>query len=158
MLGSDIAEDEWLDVGGSLPRIDTAKALDARKVLIKWRGESDPAIVDVAPALASLRIFSRLRSDDGLFRQVRVNEDGNALEWPDGAELSAIWIDRLHHGDLTNDEFRQAMAKMNVSLDGMAGHLGISRRLVAAYRKDKIIPRHVALATRYLLKQRGLGL
>jgi hypothetical protein len=34
----------------------------------------------------------------------------------------------------------------------MAAALEISRRLVADYRKDKPIPRHIALATRYLIE------
>ncbi|MFB9952628.1 hypothetical protein ACFFP0_27600 [Rhizobium puerariae] len=42
-----------------------------------------------------------------------------------------------------------------MSLEGMASALEISRRLVADYRKDKPIPRHVALATRYLVEHRG---
>ena len=158
MLGSDIAEDRWIEVGAPLPRIDAAEPLAGRKVRIRWHGDNEPSIVDITPALASLRIFARLRTDDDLFRQLRVNEDGNALEWPDGAELSAVWIRRLDYGDLTNGQFRHAMAEMNMSLEGMAGHLGISRRLVADYRKDKPIPRYVALATRFLLSQRGLSL
>jgi hypothetical protein len=32
--------------------------------------------------------------------------------------------------------------------------LGVSRRLIADYRKNKPIPRLVALATRYLLERR----
>lgn len=81
----------------------------------------------------------------------------NALEWADGSELSAVWIEELALGSLDNAEFRAAMERMNMSLDGMAGYLGIARRLVASYRKDKHIPRHVALATRYLLQVREDG-
>jgi len=36
-------------------------------------------------------------------------------------------------------------------LDGMAARLGVARRLIADYRKDKPIPKVVALATRQLL-------
>jgi len=39
-----------------------------------------------------------------------------------------------------------------MSLDGMAIALDISRRQVASYRKDKPIPRHIALAARYLVE------
>ncbi len=155
MLGSDTVEDEWIEVGRPLPRIARAEALDVRNVQVTWRDDPEPVVVDIAPALANLRVFTRLRTDDELFRQLAVNEDGNALEWPDGAELSAVWIERLLYGDLSNDEFRNAMAALNMSLDGMAAHLGVARRLIAAYRKDKPIPRHVALATRYLLSQHG---
>jgi hypothetical protein len=111
-------------------------------------------VVDVAPAFANLRIFKRLRTDDELFRRLAVNEDGNALEWPDGAELSAVWIERLAAATLDNAQFREAMDEMKMSLEGMAAHLGVSRRLIADYRKDKPIPKAVALATRYLLERR----
>ncbi|GAC1045900.1 hypothetical protein [Rhizobium sp. No.120] len=35
--------------------------------------------------------------------------------------------------------------------------LDISRRLVADYRKDKPIPRHIAFATRYLVDQQAVN-
>jgi len=46
------------------------------------------------------------------------------------------------------------MDELGNSLDGMAAALQISRRLVADYRKDKPIPRHIAFATRYMLEHR----
>jgi len=137
-----------------LPRIDTAEPLDGRKVRVTWRDGSSQDI-DISAALASRRIFLRLRTDDALFRTLRVNEDGNAIEWDDGAELTAIWIERLAPSSLKNDEFREAMDSLGFSLDGMASRLGLSRRLIASYRKDKPIPETVGLAVRYLIdKQR----
>jgi hypothetical protein len=137
-----------------LPRIDAAEALEDRKISVVWR-DGTSHIVDLRPALESRRIFLRLRSDDELFRTLRVNEDGNAVEWDDGAELTAIWIERLVPTSLKNDEFREAMDRLGFSLDGMASRLGLSRRLIASYRKDKPIPETVGLAVRYLIdKQR----
>lgn len=106
------------------------------------------------PAFASHRGFVRLREDDELFRHVSLGEYGAYLGWPDGSELSSAWIDRLRRSSLGNAEFRHAMDDLNISLDGMAAELGVSRRLIADYRKDKPIPKVVALATRYLLDQR----
>jgi hypothetical protein len=126
-------------------------ALDERKILVTWRtGESQ--IIDTMPALASRRIFIALRTDDALFRTLKVNEDGNAIEWNDGAELSAIWLERLAPANFNNEEFRWAMDELGMSLDGMAAALEISRRQIADFRKDKPIPRHIALATRYLVE------
>jgi len=72
--------------------------------------------------------------------------------WEDGSELSATWLYELSEpAFLTNAEFRSAMDRLHMSLDGMAMRLGIARRLVAEYRKDKPIPRTVALATRHLV-------
>jgi hypothetical protein len=156
MHGSDTA-DELIEVGSRLPRIDWAEALNARNVRLKWRGEATPIVVDIAPALLNLRIFKQLKTDDDLFSRLAVNEDGNALEWPDGAELSAVWIEELADASLDNAQFRDAMDQLQMSLDGMAARLGVARRLIADYRKDKPIPKSIALATRYLLEQRKAG-
>jgi hypothetical protein len=142
-------EPDLIVVGRPLPRIAAAAPLDGRRVRLAWRGGTS-RVVDLAPVLASHRAFIALRSDDALFATLRVNEDGNALEWADGSELSAEWIERLPPCEMTNAEFRAAMDALEMSLDGMAAALQVSRRLVAAYRKDKPVPRHIAHATRYL--------
>jgi hypothetical protein len=141
-----------LDDEAPLPRIESAAALDGRRIMVVWRG-GGREIVDVAPALASKRIFIQLRTDDALFHSLRVNEEGNAIEWADGAELTAIWIERLAPSTIGNDEFRLAMDELGFSLNGMAARLGLSRRLIADYRKDKPIPQTVGLAMRYLIDQ-----
>lgn len=134
-----------------LPRIESAEALDERRVRVVWRGGLAQDI-DIAPALSSRRLFLRLRTDDALFRTLRVNEDGNAIEWADGAELTAIWLERLAPTALANTEFRAAMDTLGFTLDGMAARLGLSRRLIADYRRDKPIPETVGLAVRYLIE------
>lgn len=148
-------DDRLITVGRSLPRIRRAEPLDKRNALIEWRsGES--VIVDLAPAFVTLRIFAQVRKDDALFRTMSVDEYGDAVAFADGAELSAMWIEELAAASMTNDEFRLAMDKLRFTLDGMAARLGLSRRLIASYRKDKPLPKAVALATRYLLsKQLG---
>ena len=145
------------DDDAPLPRIEAAEALDGRNVRVTWR-DGTSQVVDITPALASRRIFLRLRTDEALFHSLRVNEDGNAIEWDDGAELTAIWIERLAPTSLQNEEFRHAMDELGYSLDGMASRLGLSRRLIASYRKDKPIPETVGLAVRYLIdKERRAG-
>lgn len=143
--------DDIIAVGKPLPRIAAAFPLDGRKAKIVWASGS-VKVVDLTGALASRRIFIPLRGDDTLFRTLRVSELGDGIEW-DGPDLefSALWLDRLPEAEFTNEEFRKAMDTLNLSLDGMAADLDISRSLVAEYRKNKPIPRHVALATRYLL-------
>lgn len=148
--------DDLIVVGKPLPRIGAAAPLDGREARIAWKN-GPTQVIDLMPALASHRLFIRLRTDDALFRTMRVDEYGDALEWDDGAELSAVWIEELAPASLDNEEFRAAMERLNFSLDGMAARLGIARRLVADYRKDKPIPKHIALATRYLLDQRKAG-
>jgi len=145
--------DEFVSVGRPLPRIDSAEPLDGRRARIVWRGGT-AQIVDLSPALSSHRLFIPLRKDEALFKTMRVSPLGDALEWDDGAELSAEWIEELALASLDNAEFRNAMDVLNMSLDGMAARLGVARRLIAEYRKDRPIPPSVALATRYLVDQR----
>lgn len=137
--------------GSPLPRIVEARALDGRKVEITW-SDGTRKVVDLAPALASRRIYMPLRADDALFRTLRVSEYGDAIEWDSDLDFSAVWIDALAPADFGNADFRSAMDALELSLDGMAAALEVSRRQIAEFRKDKPIPRHIALATRYLLE------
>jgi len=146
-------DDVLITVGEILPRVVKAKPLAERRILVEWKsGETD--IVDIMPALASRPVFMALRNDDTLFQTLKVNEYGNAIEWDDGAELTAVWIRRLVPDNFGNGDFRAAMAMLGFSLQGMASALQVSRRLIADYRKDKPIPRHIALATKYLVEHR----
>jgi hypothetical protein len=146
-----MTDDDIITVGRAIPRIAKAVPLDGRRVEITWR-DGGAKVVDLTAALVSRRVFIPLRADDDLFKTLRVSEYGDALEW-DGPDLEfpASWLDRLPDADFTNEDFRRAMDSLHLSLDGMAAGLGLSRSLIAEYRKDKPIPRHVALATRYLL-------
>lgn len=148
-----MTEVELVGTGGPLPRIDHVETLDGRRVRVAWRsGEAHE--VDLTPALLSHRTFIRLRTDDALFKTAARDEFGDAVVWDDGSELAATWIYELAEPDmLSNDEFRSAMDKLHMSLDGMAVRLGVARRLIAEYRKDRPIPRTVALATRHLVER-----
>lgn len=144
-------EEAFVQVGEPIQRLRSVSVVDGRRVLVTWsRGASH--LIDLSPALHSHRSFVALRSDDALFRTVRVNEFGDALVWNDGSELSSVWVEELIPLNLNNSAFRSAMEELGLSLDGMASRLGIARRLVADYRKDKPIPTVVALATRYLVE------
>lgn len=148
-----MTEVELVGTGVPLPRIDTLTVMNGRMVHIEWQsGERHD--VDLMPALLSHRSFVRLRTDDALFNTAAKDEFGDAIMWSDGSELSATWIYELAEpGSLSNDEFRSAMETLHMSLDGMAVRLGIARRLVAEYRKDRPIPRTVSLATRHLVER-----
>lgn len=154
MNGNASMDNDIIAVGTPLPRIASVEALDGRKISVKWRS-GKTQVVDLAPVIASKRLFIQLRTDDALFKTLHVNEDGNAIEWADGSELSAVWIEQLAPVVFDNAEFRSAMDELHMSLDGMAAALEVSRRLIADYRKDKPIPRHIALATRYLVEHQS---
>jgi len=108
--------------------------------------------VDLAAALESRRFYKPLRGDDELFRSFRISEYRNAIEWSGDLDFSAVWLEALPDAEFSNEEFRAAMDRMGMTLDGMAEALEVSRRLIADYRKNKRIPRHIGLATRYLVE------
>lgn len=148
--------DDIVQVGAPLLRIAEAVPLDGRKLRITWT-TGEIVTVDIAPVLHSRRIYIRLRQDDALFRSLRVSEYGDAIEWSDELDLSAVWLARLPSITFGNEDFRRAMDALGMTLDGMAEALEVSRRRVAAWRKDQPIPRHIGLATRYLVEHQGQG-
>ena len=152
MNGDVSMADDVISFGHSLPRLATAMIIDGRRVRVTWR-DGNSVIVDLGPVLLSHRHFIPLRDNDDLFQTLRVNEEGTALEWDEGIELSALWISRLPEVGMQNAEFRAIMRKLRYSLDGMASALEISRRLVAMYRGAAPIPAHIALSARYLAER-----
>lgn len=147
-----MAKDDFISVGKDLPRIEAATPEFGRHVRVRWEN-GVVQVVDISPAILSHRHFMPLRMDDELFQKVAVSETRDSLVWPGDIELSATWIEELVPASLDNTEFRQAMDELRFSLDGMAARLGVARRLVADYRKDKPIPPAIALATRYLIER-----
>lgn len=83
-----------LAVGYPIPRLAAAVILDGRRVRATWRA-GNAITVDLNPVLLSHCHFTPLRTNDELFDTMRVNEDGTALEWDGGIELSAMWISTL---------------------------------------------------------------
>jgi len=55
---------------------------------------------------------------------------------------------------MDNREFRNLMDDLHLSVEALSVTLGLSRRLIADYRRDKSIPKHIALALRYLAERR----
>jgi len=151
MSGNALIQNDVIETGIHLPRIIRANPLDGRKVHVVFDGGLEKT-VDLAPALQSRRFYIPLRDDDNLFRSFKISEYGDAIEWNEDLDFSADWLERLPDISFTNADFRQTMEKLNMSLDGMANALEISRRQIASYRKDKPIPRHIALAARYLVE------
>ncbi|GLS33252.1 Protein of unknown function [Mesorhizobium albiziae] len=149
MNGTASTTDDVISVGQPLPRMAAVQVSDGRRVHVTWRNGRS-VLVDLAPVFLSHRHFIPLRNNDELFQTVRVNDDGVALEWDGGIELTAEWIERLPVAGMDNAEFRQVMSALDLTLDGMAAQLEVSRRLVAQFRGSKPIPNYIALAVRYL--------
>lgn len=149
-----IPDDDIVSVGRELPRIAEAVALDGRKIKVTFTNGTSKT-VDLTPALESRRFYIPLRDDDALFRSFRISEYADSLEWNDDLDFSALWLEALPSVEFSNEDFRRAMEELGMTLDGMAAALEISRRQIADYRKDKPIPRHIGLATRYLVEHKA---
>ena len=148
--------DDLIIVGQALPRLKEAHPADGFCAHVTWR-DGEAAVVNLAPAIFSHRHFICLRDDAALFRALRANEDGTAIEWPGDIALSAEWIERLPEAGMENAEFRAIMERRHLSLEGMAAALEISRRQVADFRASKRIPAHIALAARYIDHKADVG-
>lgn len=83
-----------ISVGEPLPRIAACRALPDFGLEVMWI-EGGIDIVDVHPALETRRMFERVRASESIFSDCTVGEDGTCVAWPDGSELSAVWIARL---------------------------------------------------------------
>ncbi|WP_170267307.1 DUF2442 domain-containing protein [Youhaiella tibetensis] len=134
-------------------RLKDVVPLSGRTLKLTW-DDGVAELRDVFPILANHRSLVRLRQDDHLFSTVRVKTGGFALEWEDGTEVTAQAIRSLPRTSMDNREFRNLMDDLHLSVEAISVTLGLSRRLIADYRRDKPIPKHVVLALRYLAERR----
>ncbi|HUJ83957.1 MAG TPA: MucR family transcriptional regulator, partial [Candidatus Acidoferrales bacterium] len=86
------------------------------------------------------------------FQTVHIVEGGAAIAWGDGDEIdiAATTVERLADESMTPADFSAFLQRHSLSFDAAAAQLGISRRLVAYYVKEREIPRYIALACAYL--------
>ncbi|WP_346832399.1 DUF2442 domain-containing protein [Pseudomonas abietaniphila] len=109
-------------------------------------------IVDLSDVLDQFPILSPLK-DLELFSRATVGEWGFDVTWGDNLELAASTLHRLaleQSGEvMPTRDFKQWMAKNNLSLSAAAVELGFTRRTITAYSSGAaLIPKHVALACR----------
>lgn len=139
----------------TLPRITAVAPGEAELTLkIQW-DRGDESVVDVSGLVNAYRVYAPLRHDPGLFRRVRVGEDGTDVVWTDDIDISADSLSRLAReqsgATMTAEAFRRWRQRHSYTLEDAANALGLSRRMVAYYEKgERPIPRVVALATRAL--------
>ena len=89
--------------------------------------------------------------EQGFFATARVSEFGRAIEFGNGEiDLAADNLRNLaveQSGGIGHERIWNWMHTNNLTLDGAAEVLGISRRMLAYYRNgEKPIPRHIWLA------------
>ncbi len=134
-------------------RVANVVPLDGRKVQLFWRSGFDE-VIDLKPLLTR---FARrpVASRELVFRTVRPGVEGRSVIWDDGSEIGLSWLQDLALARMTGQEFREALGKLNLTVEEAAAHLGVSRRSIAGYRRDRQIPRAIVLAVRFILHRRA---
>ena len=153
-------DDEVVVVGERLPRLESVAPLDGLNVAVTWEGDirsKAREIVDLAPAIHRYKIYAPLRDDCELFRTVHLQQHRFGIAWgQDDLDMGASTIADLADETMTAEDFSDFMERNGLTLDGVAAELGISRRMAAYYRRERRVPRTMALACRYIdIKTQG---
>ena len=148
-----MGEQQTFIVGEVLPRIAAVAAQEGFYGAVTWKGgpragRSD--VVDLGPAIMTLKPYAPLRSDPAPFTTVHVINHGVALGWGDDIDMSADGVEELVEQSMTTADFRAFMERHRFTQEAAAARLGISRRQVNYLLTSKAIPRTVALACAYL--------
>ncbi|MCJ2036409.1 DUF2442 domain-containing protein [Methylobacterium sp. J-068] len=154
---------DTITVGRALPKLASVEPANGPfSVSVTWAagsrvGRTD--IVDLAPMIFTFKVFKPLRDDPELFRSVQVGDWGVSLVWPgnDDLDVGAESVEEMAEEAMTNSDFAEFLKRTGFTLDAAAAQLGIARRLVAYYAKDRQIPRYIALACRQLEAEHGVS-
>ena len=77
-----VADGEFVEIGGPIPRLAWATAGKGRTVEAAWTS-GERITIDLTPLIATHSAFRRLRSDDDFFRALQVEPLGRSIYWPD---------------------------------------------------------------------------
>ncbi|WP_246102789.1 hypothetical protein [Methylobacterium terricola] len=143
-------------VGRALPKLAGVEPGNGRfDVRVTWAsgeraGRTDT--VDLAPMIFTFKVFKPLRDGTVAFDAVRLGDYGASIVWPDNDDLDigADAIEEMASEAMTNADFEAFLKRNRLTFDAAAAQLGIARRLVAYYAKEREIPRYIALACRQL--------
>jgi hypothetical protein len=140
-----MSETDMIAVGDPLPKLASVEPANSpTSVSVAWASGSRAGmteIIDLAPMIYTFKVFRPLRDDPALFRTVHLGEWGASIIWKghDDLDIGADALEELAREQMTPEDFQAFMKR-----------LGISRRLVAYYAKERLIPRTVALACKYI--------
>ena len=130
-------------------RLIKAKALKNSCLKISYADGAD-FNVDLSDWIKTTAVLKPLQGQS-LFASARLSELGRAVEFGKGEiDLAADNLRNLaieQSGGIGHERIWNWMHENNLTLDGAAEVLGISRRMLAYYRNgEKSIPRHIWLA------------
>ncbi|MBI4809109.1 MAG: DUF2442 domain-containing protein [Nitrosomonadales bacterium] len=130
-------------------RLTKAKALKNSCLIISYADGAD-FNVDLSDWIKTTAVLKPLQGQS-LFASAKLSELGRAVEFGKGEiDLAADNLRNLaieQSGGIGHERIWNWMHENNLTLDGAADVLGISRRMLAYYRNgEKSIPRHIWLA------------
>jgi hypothetical protein len=130
-------------------RLIKAKALKNSCLKVSYADGAD-FNVDLSDWIKTTAVLKPLQGQS-LFASARLSELGRAVEFGKGEiDLAADNLRNLaieQSGGIGHERIWNWMHENNLTLDGAAEVLGISRRMLAYYRNgEKSIPRHIWLA------------
>lgn len=151
-----MSENDMICVGEPLPSVASVEPANSPfSVAVTWAsgarmGRTD--IIDLAPMIFTFKVLRPLRDDPKLFKTVRIGEWGATIVWDgnEDLEIGAESLEDMAGETMANSDFGDFLKRHHYSFDAAAAQLGISRRLVAYYAKNREIPRYIALACQYL--------
>lgn len=140
-----------LRAGDPLPRIASVSPLGSFALAVRWN-DGREQIADLAPDIFTYKFYKPLRENGKLFASAHVTDDGAAIAWGENDEIDmpATSIERLAGESMEPADFSAFLKRHDLTFEFAAAQLGLSRRLIAYYASERRIPRHVALACKYL--------
>jgi hypothetical protein len=144
---------DMIDTGKPLPRLAAVRPVDGphRLVHVTWAegaraGRTET--VDLSPLIDTHKFYVPLRDRSKLFDTVHLINDGAAIAWggDDAIDMAAASIQRLAEETMTADDFREFLARNELTQEAAAAYLGRSKRMLAYYLDQGVLPRLVTLA------------
>jgi hypothetical protein len=128
-----------------MPNIRSVRADSGFKLVVVWKGGAE-SIVDVGAHIARFSVFSPLRTNEALFREVAVGEWGWCARWSEDMEISSdtLWRLALEQGSTWLRAWR---IKHEMTQREAAAALGVSPRMWRYYEAGThLMPKTVRLA------------
>jgi hypothetical protein len=142
-------EIEVVETGIPTPRIAQIWVVGKARLGVCWAegfraGKTDD--VDLSSAIGSYKYYRPLRNNHELFRTAHLIDDGNAVAWADGLEMSAETIENIAQESLSPQDFADFLVRNKLTHAAAAAILGRSRRQIGYYLSPGPVPRVIALA------------
>jgi hypothetical protein len=138
--------------GKPLPRLASVSSVDRDNRLIRVVWSRGPRAgrretVDLSPLIDTHKFYAPLRGSK-LFDSVHIINDGSAIAWGanDEIDMAASSIQRLAEETMTADDYRKFLERNGLTQETAAAQLGRSKRMIAYYLEQGMLPRLVSLA------------